>query len=122
MMNREHGAEWQARFTSPDRYQSRGPVVSMQDLRRRCQSPREFEGGLAKEDKTLRIVLVGYAVFAVDPGTIKEFIAAHIKQLHASRGATGQELSDISLSPDSDVDGNASVLAQDLIVLTNLLI
>ena len=79
VMDGQYSFEWQPLCINKYRHQRRGPIVNMQNLQLRRQSPSQFNCRFAEENKTRGIVFVLLTVFAVNSVAIKKFIATNQK-------------------------------------------
>src|SRR5690349_11899370 len=97
MMNREHSLERQPTVADQNRHQRSGPVMTMQNLRARAHSPRDFDRGFAEEDEARGVVGIRFAAFLVNAGPIKQLIATYIKDLQTFRGSIFEQIGHESL-------------------------
>src|SRR5205085_7815656 len=81
MMDREDRGEGKLLMVDQRGHQSRGPIMHVQNLRRRRHPPRQLERRFGKENETRGVVFVRHAVLAVNSGPIEKFVAANEESL-----------------------------------------
>src|ERR1044071_2896789 len=106
-MNCQHCFERQTVGVHENRHQGRGPIMNMQNLHRWSESPRQFDHGFAKKDKTRCIIFVILAVLPIDFRAIKEFVAANEKELYPLSAAALEIFGMVGFAADRDVDSYA---------------
>src|SRR5947208_12755744 len=92
------------------RYQCRGPIVHMQNLHLRCQSPRQLQRRLAEKDKSRRVIFVRLPALAVNPRAIKKFVAADQKELDAAGALAFKVTRSVKPVADLHVESDAGIL------------
>src|SRR5215470_186912 len=96
------------------------PIVHVQDLDSRSESPCEFNGRFAKENESRGIVFVRFAVFAVNSVPIEERVTSDEENLNAAVGVPFNKFSYVGVLANSHVDGNGGVLLSKRSILPNL--
>src|SRR5215831_4099499 len=66
------------------RHQRRGPIVHVQNLHLRRQSPGQLQRRFAEENKSRSVILVRFPALAVNSRAIKKLFTANQKQLDAT--------------------------------------
>src|SRR6266496_3612967 len=110
VMDGQYSFEWQPLCINKYRHQRRGPIVHVQNLQLRCQSPSQFDCRFAEENKSRGIVFVRFTALAINSNAVKELIAANEKQLHATGAATLEVSGDVGFVPDLHIDSYTGVL------------
>src|SRR5881227_3527465 len=82
MMDREDRGEGKLLMVDQRGHQSRGPIMHVQNLRRRRHPSRQFERRFGKENETLGVVVVGDTMLAINSRAIEKLVAANKKSLH----------------------------------------
>src|SRR4051812_32787908 len=88
MVNGEDRSEREMIGVHQHRHECRRPIVHVQYLHRRSKSPGQLDCCLTEEDEPGGVVLVWYAVFAINAGPIEKGIASYEEQLDAAVGVT----------------------------------
>src|SRR6476646_4467972 len=90
VMDGQNRVERQSVRMHKNRHQRRRPIVHVQNLQLRCQSPGQLYDRFAEKNESRGIIVVRLAALAINPSAIKEFIAADEEQLHATCAAAFQ--------------------------------
>src|SRR5437762_9277007 len=84
VMDSQNRAERQSVRMHEHRHQRRGPVVHVQNLQLRCQSPGQLHRRFAEKNKSRGVIFVWLTALAVNSGAIKKLVTANQKQLDAT--------------------------------------
>src|SRR5262245_28532114 len=84
VMDRQNRAERQSVRMHENGHQRRRPIVHVQNIQLRCQSPGQLDDCFAEKNESSGIIFVRLAALAVNSTTIKKFIAADEEQLDAA--------------------------------------
>src|SRR6266536_501280 len=96
------------------------PIVDVQNLQYRCQSPGEFQRCLAKKDKPCRVIFVRLALLAINSRPIEKIVAADEKQLHPACASRLEVIGNISFVPNPHIDRDAGSFCLQFRFLSNL--
>ena len=119
VMNGQHRFERQALRMHKYRYQRWCPIVHVQNLHLRRQSPGQLQRCLTQKNETRRVIFVGLAALTVDAWSIKKFVAANEKQLHATGTASFEVFGDVSFVAHLNIDSYPTVLLFKCAILSN---
>src|SRR5262249_29657852 len=103
-------------------HQRRRPIVYVQNLQLRCQSPSQLDDRFAEKNESRSIIFVRLAALAINSCAIKKFVAADKEQLHAARAAAFQVPCNVSRIANLHFDSYAAVLLLKRAILSNLAI
>src|SRR6266705_2974038 len=84
VVDRQNRAERQSVRMHKNGHQRRRPIVHVQNLQLRCQSPGQLERRFTEKNKSRGIIFVRLAALAINSCAIEKFIAADEEQLHAA--------------------------------------
>src|SRR2546430_14338179 len=93
----QNRAERQSVRMHKNGHQRRRPIVHVQNLQLRCQSPGQLERRFAEKNKSRSTIFVRLAALAINSCAIKKFIAADKEQLHSACVAAFQIARDVGL-------------------------
>src|SRR4029453_13647145 len=119
-MDGQNRAERQTVCMHKNGHQRRRPIVQMQNLQLRCQSPGQLDDCFGEKNESRGFLLVRLPPLAVNSCAIKKFIATDEEQLHAVYAAAFQVPRNMSRVADLDVDGYTGVLFLKRAILSNL--
>src|SRR4029077_9764454 len=122
VMDGQNRAERQSVCMHKNRHHRRRPIVHVQNLQLRCQSPGQLDDCFAEKNESRGIIFVRVATLAVNSSAIKKFIAADEEQLHAARAAAFQVPRNVSRIADLNLDSDTGVLLLKRAILLNLAI
>ena len=122
VMDGQNRAERQSVCMHKNGHQRRRPIVHVQNLQLRCQSPGQLERRFAEKNKSRGIIFVRLAALAVNSSAIKKFIAADEEQLHAACAAAFQIPRNVSRIAELHLDSYTGVLLLKCAILANLAI
>src|SRR5580765_7631684 len=83
VMDGQNRAEGQSVRMHKNGHQRRRPIVHVQNLQLRCQSPGQLERRFTEKNKSRGIIFVRLAALAINSCAIKKFITADEEQLQA---------------------------------------
>ena len=118
----QNRAERQSVCMHKNGHQRRRPIVHVQNLQLRCQSPGQLERRFAEKNKSRGIIFVRLAALAVNSSAIKKLIAADEEQLHAAGASAFQVPRNVSRIADLHLDSYTGVLLLKCAILSNLAI
>src|SRR5262249_3877936 len=84
VMDGQNCAERQSMCMYKYGHQRRRPIVHVQNLQLRRQSPGQLDDCFAEKNESCGIILIRLAALAVNSCAIKKFIASDEEQLHAA--------------------------------------
>ena len=122
VMDGQNRAERQSVCMHKNGHQRRRPIVHVQNLQLRCQSPGQLERRFAEKNKSRGIIFVRLAALAVNSSAIKKLIAADEEQLHAAGASAFQVPRNVSRIAELHVDSYTGVLLLKCTILSNLAI
>src|SRR5207248_7923455 len=105
----QNRAERQSVRMHKNGHQRRRPIVHVQNLQLRCQSPSQLERRFAEKNKSRGIIFVLLAALAINSCAIKKFIAANEEQLHPACAAAFQIPRNVSRVADLHFNSYAGV-------------
>src|SRR6476646_8316481 len=109
-MNDQNSAERKSVRMHKNGHQRRRPILHVQNLHLRCQSPGQLERRFAEKNESRGIIFVRRAALAVNSSAIKKLIAADEEQLHAAGASAFEVPRNVGLIADLDLDSNTGVL------------
>src|SRR6476659_5923581 len=104
VVNGQNRAKRQSVCMHENRHQRRCPIVYVQNLHLRCQSPGQLERRFAEKNESRGIIFVRRAALAVNSSAIKKLIAADEEQLHAAGASAFEVPRNVGLIADLDLD------------------
>src|SRR4030095_2044640 len=119
VMDGQNRAERQSVCMHKNGHQRRRPIVQVQNLQLRCQSPGQLEDCFAEKNESRGIIFVRLAALAVNSSAIKKFIAADEEQLHTACASAFQVPRNASRVADLHINSYAGVLFLKRAVLSN---
>src|SRR5262249_4878531 len=122
VVDRQNRVERQPVCMHKNGHQRRRPIVHVQNLQLRCQSPGQFDDCFAEKNESRSIIFVRLAALAVNSSAIKKFIAADEEQLHVAGAAAFQVPRNVSRIADSHLNSYTGVLLLKRAILSNLTI
>src|SRR4029077_3270005 len=122
VMDGQNRAERQSVCMHENRHQRRRPIVQVQNLQLRCQSPGQLKCRFAEKNESRGIIFVRLAALAVNSCAIKKFITADEKQLHAAGAAAFEVPRNVGRIADLHVDSYTGVLFLKRAIIANLAI
>src|SRR6267154_5806593 len=122
VMNGQNRAERQYMCMYKNGHQRRRPIVHVQNLQLRCQSPGQLERRFAEKNESRGIIFVRLATLAINPSAIKKFIAADEEQLHAACAAAFQIPRNVGRIAELHLNSYAGVLLLKRAIIANLAI
>src|SRR5437667_4632547 len=122
VMDRQNRAERQSVRMRKNGHQRRRPIVHVQNLQLRCQSPGQLERRFAEKNKSRGIIFVRLAAPAINSSAIKKLIAADEEQLHAACAMAFQIPRNVGRIAELHLNSYAGVLFLKYAILANLAI
>src|SRR6476660_9290723 len=122
VMDGQNRVERQSVCMHENRHQRRRPIVQVQNLQLRCQSPGQLERRFAEKNESRGIIFVRLATLAINPSAIKKFITADEEQLHAACAAAFEVPRNVGRIADLHVDSYTGVLFLKHAIVANLAI
>src|SRR4029453_14010011 len=120
VMDGQNRAERQSVRMRKNGHQRRRPIVHVQNLQLRCQSPGQLERRFAEKNKSRGIIFVRLPPLALNSCAIKKFITADEEQLHAACAAAFQIPRNVSRIAELHLNSYAGVLLLKRAILANL--
>src|SRR5215472_10100302 len=105
-----------------NRHQRRGPILHVQNLQLRRQSPRQLQRRFTEKNKSRRIILVRLAALTVNSRTIKKLVTADEEQLHAACAAALKVSGNVSGVANLHINSYAAVFFVKRAVLSDFAI
>src|SRR5437667_12248487 len=103
-MDSEHGRERQMMCSYVNRDECSWPIMNVQDLRRRCQTARQFHRRFAEKNKARGVIFISGAVLTVNSVAIEKLVTKVEEQLHTTRDVAFQVFTDVNRIADANID------------------
>src|SRR6266542_4976427 len=119
VMNRKHRFERQIMRAHKHRHQRCRPIMHVQNLQWRRQSPCEFQRRFAEKNEPRCVIFVGLAALAVNSLPIEKLVATNEKQLNAAGAASFQVFGDVSFVAHLHIYGHSCLLFLERAIPSN---